>query len=80
MKYYIKYKPVGIKESGLQVNEESTTLFLDSSYSDKCDYTSADHNPNTYEVTEDTFARVLMNAMRYNKVLREECEPIFVEV
>lgn len=73
MRYFIDVNPVSAGKSGLIIEGKKTKLSLDSSYCDKCDLTYSEYlNPETGEVEVETFNKVLKNALKYNKTLREE--------
>ena len=73
MRYFIDINPVSAGESGLIIEGKKTKLSLDSSYCDKCDLSYSDYlNPETGEVEVETFTKILLNASRYNRTLKEE--------
>nr|DAH68169.1 MAG TPA: hypothetical protein [Caudoviricetes sp.] len=73
MRYFIKIDSVSAGESGLITEGKKQLLILDVSYHDKCDLTYSEYlNPETGEVEVETFNKVLKNASKYNKTLREE--------
>lgn len=73
MRYFIKIDGVSVGESGLKIEGKKQILILDVSYHDKCDLTYSEYlNPKTGEVEIETFNKVLKNASKYNKTLKEE--------
>lgn len=73
MRYFIDINPVSAGESGLITEGKKQLLILDVSYHDKCDLTYSEYlNPETGEVEVETFNKVLKNASRYNRTLKEE--------
>ena len=73
MRYFIKIDSVSAGESGLITEGKKQLLILDVSYHDKSDLTYSEYlNPETGEVEVETFNKVLKNASKYNKTLREE--------
>lgn len=73
MRYFIDVNPVSAGKSGLIIEGKKTKLSLDSSYCDKCDLSYSDYlNLETGEVEVETFNKVLKNALKYNKTLKEE--------
>lgn len=73
MRYFIKINSVSVGESGLKTEGKNQILTLDVSYHDKCDITYSEYlNPETGEVEVETFNKVLKNASKYNKTLKEE--------
>lgn len=73
MRYFIKIDGVSAGESGLKIEGKKQILILDVSYHDKCDLTYSEYlNPKTGEVEIETFNKVLKNASKYNKTLKEE--------
>lgn len=74
--YYIKIDPVPVNESGYVEGFNTRTLILDTSYSDKVEFSVAESfkyskKRDLYEVSRDTFLKILNNAKRYNKKLNE---------
>lgn len=73
MRYFIKIDGVSVGESGLKIEGKKQILTLDVSYHDKCDLTYSEYlNFETGEVEIETFNKVLKNASKYNKTLKEE--------
>ena len=70
---FIKIDGVSVGESGLKIEGKKQILTLDVSYHDKCDLTYSEYlNFETGEVEIETFNKVLKNASKYNKTLKEE--------
>ena len=72
--YFIKFGPVPVKESGYVEGFNTCTLTLDSSYSDKVDFSTTQainsSKDRGFEVDRNTFFKVLENTKRYNSALR----------
>lgn len=77
VKYFIKFDAVPVNESGFIEAFNERQLNLDSSYSDKVDFSVTntilyDKKRNRYLVDRLFFYKVLENTKKYNKKLKEE--------
>lgn len=77
VKYFIKFDAVPVNESGFIETFNERQLNLDTSYSDKVDFSVTntilyDKKRNRYLVDRLVFYKVLENTKKYNKKLKEE--------
>lgn len=75
MLYHIAVEPVKVGWDGVSTWYDEITLFLDPSYSDKCDFSFGVDEMGiprpTKEVSKEEFIRVANNAARYNPALKD---------
>lgn len=80
MLYYISVEPVKWGWDGISTWYDEITLFLDPSYSDKCDFSLRFDEMgiprHTKQVSKEEFSRVVNNASRYNQTLKTICQII----
>lgn len=73
--YYISVEPVSWGWDGISTWYDEITLFLDPSYSDKCDFSLGFDRMGipryTKTVSKEEWERVAINASRYNKTLKQ---------